>query len=143
MSETQSFEAVPEGDDLVYLAAIQQLVLERSHDLITVTDALGTIVYASPSWEGVLGWSPEALTGEPIAELVHPDDRGAAEAGFVAVLRGSDVAGVTARFKTHDGRWVPIETSGSPGTWRTTWKVVGAGPSPTVASISRHRRSWN
>jgi PAS domain S-box-containing protein len=114
VSETQSFEAVPEGDDLVYLAAIQQLVLERSHDLITVTDALGTIVYASPSWEGVLGWSPEALTGEPIAELVHPDDRGAAEAGFVAVLRGSDVAGITARFKTHDGRWVPIETSGSP-----------------------------
>jgi PAS domain S-box-containing protein len=113
VSEMRSFER-PAGDDLVYLAAIQQLVLERSHDLITVTDALGTIVYASPSWQSVLGWSPEMLTGTSIVDLVHPDDRRRATDGFESVLGGGDVAGITARFKTHDGRWVPIETSGSP-----------------------------
>ena len=64
MSETRSFDAPP-GDDFAYLAAFQQLVLERSNDLITVTDPAGTIVYASPSWHTVLGWDPEGLLGTP------------------------------------------------------------------------------
>ena len=41
MNDTRSFEAPPTGEDFVYLAAFQQLVLERSHDLITVVDVLG------------------------------------------------------------------------------------------------------
>jgi hypothetical protein len=32
------------GDDFVYLAAFQQLVLERVHDLVAVLDPVGTIV---------------------------------------------------------------------------------------------------
>jgi len=55
MTELRSIDAPSRGDDLVYLAAFQQLVLERSHDLITVTDPVGTIIYASPSWQTVLG----------------------------------------------------------------------------------------
>jgi len=75
MNDTRSFEAPPTGEDFVYLAAFQQLVLERSHDLITVVDVLGSIVYASPSWQSILGWNPDSLLGTSALELVHPDDR--------------------------------------------------------------------
>src|SRR5690242_21688020 len=78
MAELRSIDAAPRGEDLVYLAAFQQLVLERSHDLITVTDPVGTIIYASPSWQTVLGWEPDSLVGTPATELVHPDDQAVA-----------------------------------------------------------------
>jgi DNA-binding response OmpR family regulator len=71
MSETESFATASPGDDFVYLAAFQQLVLERTHDLITVLDPSGTIVFASPSWRSMTGWDPDALVGTPILELVR------------------------------------------------------------------------
>jgi PAS domain S-box-containing protein len=112
MSETRSFDAPP-GDDFVYLAAFQQLVLERSHDLITVTDLLGTIVYVSPSWHTVLGWDPETLLGTPAIELVHPDDHGRAAAAMQVAVGGGDIEGITVRFRSQAGNWIAIETSGS------------------------------
>ena len=114
MSETRSFDAPPMGDDFVYLAAFQQLVLERSHDLITVVDLLGAIVYASPSWRTVLGWEPDSLIGTPVLELVHPDDQTRGAEGMAQVLAGADVHAVTARFRTLDGRWLSLESSGAP-----------------------------
>src|SRR4051794_10206017 len=113
MSETRSFDAPP-GDDFVYLAAFQQLVLERSHDLITVTDPLGTIVYASPSWLTLLGWEPETLLGTPAIELVHPDDHARARAAMRIAVDGGEVEGVTVRFRSTAGDWIAIEVSGSP-----------------------------
>ncbi len=112
MSETRSFDAPP-GDDFVYLAAFQQLVLERSHDLITATDPLGTIVYASPSWHTVLGWDPETLLGTPAIELVHPDDHGRAAAALQVAVAGGEVEGITLRFRSFAGNWIAIEASGS------------------------------
>ena len=112
MSETRSFDAPP-GDDFVYLAAFQQLVLERSHDLITVTDPLGTIVYASPSWHSVLGWDPETLLGTPAIELVHPDDHARAAEAMRVALAGGAVDEITMRFRSIAGNWIAIEASGS------------------------------
>jgi PAS domain S-box-containing protein len=114
VSETRSFEAPAGGDDLVYLAALQQVVLERSHDLITVVDALGAIVYASPSWQTVLGWDAEALIGTPLVELVHPDDHEAAARAIAEVFAGAELYGVNLRIQAADGRSVPVESSGVP-----------------------------
>jgi PAS domain S-box-containing protein len=110
----RSIEVPPQDDDLVYLAAFQQLVLERSHDLITVTDPSGTIVYASPSWQTVLGWDPESLTGTPVVDLVHRDDRAHAAARFLEVVEGSSLEALGVRLRAADGRWVWVETSGTP-----------------------------
>jgi PAS domain S-box-containing protein len=114
MTELRSVDAPPRGEDLVYLAAFQQLVLERSHDLITVTDPVGTIIYASPSWQTVLGWEPDTLVGTPVLELVHPEDHRLALDAIGAVAAGGEVNAITARFKTRAGGWVALETSGSP-----------------------------
>ena len=112
MSETRSFDAPP-GDDFVYLAAFQQLVLERSHDLITVSDPSGVIVYASPAWLSVLGWDPEELLGTALLDLLHPDDRERADAAMQTARDGGEVAEVTVRFRSRSGRWVAIESGGS------------------------------
>ncbi len=49
-------------------------ITDNMLDMITQTDALGMIQYASPSYETILGDKPEDLLGKSFLELVHPDD---------------------------------------------------------------------
>ena len=114
MSETESFAAASPGDEFVYLPAFQQLVLDRTHDLITVLDPAGTIVYASASWQRLTDWDPDELVGTPVLELVHPDDHEAGARGMADVLAGNTVEAITGRLRTRDGRWVSVETTGAP-----------------------------
>jgi PAS domain S-box-containing protein len=113
MSEAESFATVLPGDDFVYLAAFQQLVLERTHDLITVLDPSGTIVYGSPSWQTLTGWDPDALVGTSFLELIHADD---AELGaaITRVMSGETVEASTGRLRARDGAWLAIESSATP-----------------------------
>ncbi|HUZ81790.1 MAG TPA: PAS domain S-box protein, partial [Gaiellaceae bacterium] len=100
--------AASAGDGLAHLAAFQALVLERSHDLITVIDPAGAIVYASPSWRG-RGWDPDELAGRTLLDFVHPDDHAVEEA-----FAGADAGGVTMRLRTAGGQWSWYESSGAP-----------------------------
>src|SRR3954451_4256361 len=103
MTETERFVAPgTAGDDFVYLAAFQQLVLERTHDLITVLDPAGMILFASPSWRTMTGWDPDGLVGTPILELVHPEDAKRGARGMAQVLSGVAVEAITARLRTSD-----------------------------------------
>jgi len=101
MSEAESFATVLPGDHFVYLAAFQQLVLERTHDLVTVLDPSGTIVYGSPSWQTLTGWDPDALVGTSFLELIHTDD---AELGaaITRVMSGETVEASTGRLRARD-----------------------------------------
>ncbi len=53
-------------------------LVEHASDLVAMVDGNGTIVYASPSVERVLGHPPGTLDGVDVLELVHPDDLAAA-----------------------------------------------------------------
>ena len=100
------------GEDLASLAAFQELLLERSHDLITVMDTTGTIVYGSPAWQS-LGWDPRQLVGMPVLDLVHPDDVEPSSQAIGRVVAGA-VAATTVRLRTSSGTWAWYESTGSP-----------------------------
>ena len=112
MSETESYVARAAGgrDDFVYLAAFQQLLLERSHDLITVLDTSGSVTYASPSWRR-LGWDPEQVGGTPMLELVHPDDAGAAASAISHAAAGEPLESITVRLRRADGSWTVVDST--------------------------------
>jgi PAS domain S-box-containing protein len=101
------------GADLASLAAFQDLILERTSELVTIIDPGGTIVYGSPAWRS-LGWDPDELAGTPVLELVHPDDRGAGASAIVDVIAGVPVEGLTVRVRARDGSWLWVESSGAP-----------------------------
>ncbi|HET7648355.1 MAG TPA: PAS domain S-box protein [Gaiellaceae bacterium] len=92
---------------------VHRLAVELSHDLITLTDVEGRVVYASPSWRR-LGWAPEELVGTPVIELIHPCDRARAATEIGAVAGGSEAHGVVARFRRADGSWGWFESNGTP-----------------------------
>ena len=115
MSGTDSIVAQDTpGDDFVYLAAFQQLVLERVHDLVTFMDPVGTIVYASPAWNTLLRLDPDAIVGTPFVEFVHPEDRATVAAALGEVRAGESIDAITARLRTSEGRWISVEITGTP-----------------------------
>ncbi len=92
--------------------ALGRLVVERTHDLITLADPSGTIVYASPSWRS-LGWDPAQLVGTAGLGLIHPDDLALAYSSLESVGEGREIA-VTVRVRRANGSWSYFDTSGSP-----------------------------
>jgi PAS domain S-box-containing protein len=102
------------GDDLASLIRFQELALERSHDLITVTDSTGRIVFASPSWQTRLGWDLGAVVGTLSTEFVHPDEMAMAREAFNSVMSGQSIESATARVRAADGGWVTFDFSLAP-----------------------------
>ncbi|MGI9605062.1 MAG: EAL domain-containing protein, partial [Acidimicrobiales bacterium] len=49
-------------------------LVEHASDMAVLVDDTGTVVYASPAVERVLGHAPGTLDGVDVLELVHPDD---------------------------------------------------------------------
>jgi PAS domain S-box-containing protein len=92
--------------------AVRRLVVERSHDLVTLCDSAGGIVYASPSWAS-LGWEPTDLAGIAVLELIHPDDAERATDAWNEVASGTDVDAVTIRLRRAGGSYAWFEVNGS------------------------------
>src|ERR1700681_3138927 len=84
-------------------------LIENSLDLVSILNFDGTIRYASPSHERVLGYPSEDLIGQNAFSFVHPDDLAAVREAFA---RGDAAAAVHCRFSHKDGSWRVLESFG-------------------------------
>ncbi len=92
-------------------------LVRNASDVITVVDAAGRISYQTPSVEGILGYSPAALVGSHLEDLLHPDDRAGVHA-YLEAIAGAGVhsahgASVLARVRHAGGAWRWMETVAS------------------------------
>jgi two-component system sensor kinase len=85
--------------------------------MLAHADLAGTLEAVNPAWAGALGASPEALTGRPLSDVAHPDDR-AAVADQLARPDGG--GGGIHRFAAVDGGWRTLA-------WRARPAAGGAG----------------
>jgi diguanylate cyclase (GGDEF)-like protein/PAS domain S-box-containing protein len=84
---------------------------DRIGDVVLVCDLAGTIRYASPAVREY-GYAPEALTGSPVADLVHPEDVPAGIAAVEAAAAGDEGGGMfPCRIRSADGTWRHIEST--------------------------------
>ena len=108
-----------------YVAAKRELERSERHyralidngtDLISVLDARGVIVYASPSHARLLGWTPDELVGRSAFSLVHPEDQARIIGQFaLGTEPGAETGGGGVfRFRHRDGSWRLIEAIGQP-----------------------------
>ncbi|MCP3958979.1 MAG: PAS domain S-box protein [bacterium] len=74
-----------------------RFLIENALDVITEVDAQGTIHYASPAMERVLGYSPRDRIGTNMFGLIHPDDR---EEVIRKVFESFDQPGITQSFES-------------------------------------------
>src|ERR1700691_1351575 len=82
----------------------------NSVDLLSVFQVGGRFGVTNPSWQTVLGWTPEDLAEKPFLEFVHPDDveRTIAESVAEWGETSSTRSGFENRLRCRDGsyRWI-------------------------------------
>jgi len=99
--------------ELVRREELLQLISEHVSDMIALVDMEGHRLYNSPSYQRVLGYSPEELQATSAFEQIHPDDRAqvaeaAAEARRTGVGRMLEY-----RMRHRDGSWRTLESTAS------------------------------
>jgi two-component system cell cycle sensor histidine kinase/response regulator CckA len=106
-------------------------LIEHSGDAISLTDATGRMLYASPSTTHVLGYRPEELVGTELRALVHPDDQPMARAERERLLSrpGRSTVVPPFRMRHHDGTWRWVEA-----VWSNLLEV------PSVAALVSNYR---
>jgi PAS domain S-box-containing protein len=108
--------------------------------LVSVHDAAGSFLYASPLVSELTGVPRETLVGSPVQALIHPEDGDRVMALHRGWMRGPGAETVEYRLLAAGGGWCPVETSfvagdGPEVQWVTRrLDLVGAEPQ-TAAEI--------
>ncbi|MGI9189787.1 MAG: PAS domain S-box protein [Longimicrobiaceae bacterium] len=89
-------------------------LIENSSNVITVTEADGTIRYESPSVERMLGYTPETLIGSSAFELIHPQDLPQVMTAYQELLQSPfETRSIEWRARHSDGSWRIVQSTGS------------------------------
>jgi len=98
-------------DALIETMVSYQLITENSTDLITKHRPDGTITFASPVAQNVLGFEPGALVGHSLLELVHPEDYEVVRVALGVAVQDKSPPTVVYRARRADQRYVWFETT--------------------------------
>lgn len=83
-----------------------RVLVDHSHDLISLLDDQGLVSYVSPSWTTHLGYPSSFWTGKSWRSLIHPEDLPLCEHYLEKVLAGRrGFAGPQYRVQHADGCW--------------------------------------
>ncbi len=90
-------------------------LLANCQELVMLVDSDGVFVYASPSVQRWLGYSPDELLGTPLAALCHEQDADRFAAAFGRVRDQStevkEPVEVSHRVRHKDGGWHSLEST--------------------------------
>lgn len=85
-------------------------LVEKSEDVIILTDADGIVGYVSPAYEKLTGFSPEEVIGNINLSFMHPEQASETRNFFSRLLVAPGVSlPRTNRLKCKDGRYVWVE----------------------------------
>ncbi|WP_338556997.1 diguanylate cyclase [Erwinia sp. E_sp_B04_7] len=98
-------------EDALRKAAEYRLLIENSTDLIAHCDSDGRYVSISPSYSKMIGWSADEMTGQPVVDFLHPDDRAPATEVLTHLFNGGAQPDVVEVRKLHrDGHYITLGT---------------------------------
>jgi PAS domain S-box-containing protein len=87
-------------------------LLQNSSNLITILEADGTIRYASPALQSILGYKPKELIGKNTFEFLHPDDVSLVKDDFQRVVQDPTTEfSIELRFRHKEGSWRYLEST--------------------------------
>ncbi len=84
-------------------------LIEHSSDIITILSASGTILYASPSVETILGFTSDYMLGRSVFEFMRPGEVDVAVTHLVAQLASDTPARTELELRHKDGSWLEFD----------------------------------
>jgi PAS domain S-box-containing protein len=85
-------------------------LVDHSLDLVCIIDKNGILTYQSPSFENVLGFSPNELLGKNAFEFIHPEDFKILKIRFLRLFSQSGLEdSFIYRARHRKGHWVYVE----------------------------------
>src|SRR5829696_4272658 len=90
-----------------------RLAVEHSRELIAAIEPDGTIVFATPSVETLLGYTPDEFVGTHVTDHVHPADLPAVRAAIEQALAGGRPYLAQLRVRRRDGETILVEATGT------------------------------
>ena len=91
-----------------------RLIAENMTDLIGIVDIKGNVLYASPSYEGILGYDLQSCIGKNVVGHLHPEDIPVVQDNFNYMVQNKTPFQIEFRYLHRNGGWVLIESSGTP-----------------------------
>ena len=91
-----------------------RIITENAHELITLLNDQGKIIYASPSYEDILEINPNEYIGELFLYNVHPEDRIRLDQSIITSIREGNPCKEQFRQKHTTKGWIWCELSGTP-----------------------------
>ena len=88
-----------------------QLISENAADMIALVDRDGRRLYNSPSYQKILGYSPEELKATSSFEQIHPDDRPRVLKAQGKARLSGEAERVEYRVRHKDGSWRTLEST--------------------------------
>jgi diguanylate cyclase (GGDEF)-like protein/PAS domain S-box-containing protein len=89
-------------------------LVQNASDMITVLETGGTVRYASPSHQRLLGHAPEELAGRNLLDLVHSEDRPLVDNALQCLVDLPDEnLTIEYRCQHRNGTWRMIESTAS------------------------------
>jgi two-component system cell cycle sensor histidine kinase/response regulator CckA len=89
-------------------------LVQNSSDITVTLDPDGTVRYASPALERILGYEPNAILGDNPFDYMHPDDVEVMQAQLTETIAHPGIP-VSSEFRLRhaDGSWLYVETIGN------------------------------
>ena len=87
-----------------------QRLIQNVSEIVVVIEPYGTIRFANPQLERVLGFRPENVVGKNIFDFVHPEDVHRARLEYTeTVTKPGEGVPSTLRIRDANGEWIPFE----------------------------------
>jgi two-component system cell cycle sensor histidine kinase/response regulator CckA len=98
---------------LIEREALFQLISENAADMIALVDMEGRRIYNSPSYQKILGYSPQELRTSSAFEQIHPEDLIRVKQAAEMARRTGIGSTVEYRFRHKNGDWLVLESTSS------------------------------
>lgn len=99
-------------------------LIENSHDLITLIDATGLIIFQSASVQNILGYAVADMQGRSVFDFLHPSDLEVARQGLSEALTRNILRTLLLNIRHANGSYRLLEAIGHPILWEGEWHLV-------------------
>ncbi|MGM8215419.1 diguanylate cyclase domain-containing protein [Bacillaceae bacterium W0354] len=91
-----------------------RIITENAHELITLLNDQGKIIYASPSYKDILGANPDEYIGQLFLYNVHPDDRMTLDQAIITSIKEGKPCSAQFRQFHQEKGWIWCDLTGRP-----------------------------